>query len=113
MSYNPVEYALTVLNMVADGRSVDYDGNPIQRQAADAARELEALPKDGSTHTITLNDDQLADLIEMLEWAETEAFDIFQIVSTDEERDCFEERHMRAYNLVVLIRSLIAEKEVE
>ena len=63
--------------------------------------------------TITLNDDQLADLIEILEWAEAEAFDICQIVSTDEERDCFKERHARAYNLVILIRSLAAEKEVE
>lgn len=47
--YNPLEYAITVLNMVADGRTTDYDGVPINIQAALAVREL--------THGLDLEDD--------------------------------------------------------
>lgn len=40
---NELLYILTVLNMVADGRTTDYDGAPIAVQASIAVRGLEDL----------------------------------------------------------------------
>jgi len=46
---NEITYAISVLNMVSDGRTTDYDGAPIGIQASLAVRELSRLlPKPAS-----------------------------------------------------------------
>jgi hypothetical protein len=41
-----LSYALSVLNMVADGRTVDYEGVDIRVQASVAAEDIENILED-------------------------------------------------------------------